>query len=112
MTRSPRSAPIRTPTGSNGIPIASYSGLFQPAPIPMSSRPPDSRSSVASSCASTAGYRRLLLEHEGADAQTLGHRCDLRQRQQRGGQAHEVVGNHEPGAAHRLRLPAKGIRSE
>jgi hypothetical protein len=52
----------RTPTGSNGRPIASYSGSFQPAPKAMSSRPSDSTSSEASSWASTAGWRRSLLK--------------------------------------------------
>jgi hypothetical protein len=41
--------------------MASYSGLFQPAPIATSTRPPDSTSMLARSWASTAGCRRSLL---------------------------------------------------
>ena len=41
--------------GVEGNPIASYSTPLQPAPIPSSSRPSDSRSRVAISFASTAG---------------------------------------------------------
>src|SRR5690349_18927950 len=43
------------------MPIAWYSGSFQPAPIATVSRPSDRTSSVASSWARTAGWRRSLL---------------------------------------------------
>ena len=39
------------------MPIAAYSGSYQPAPIPTSSRPPLTRSSVANALASTAAGR-------------------------------------------------------
>ena len=61
LTASP-SRSIRTSPGSNRMPVLSYSGTFQPAPIPSSSRPPLSRSSVAISWASTTGWRRSLLK--------------------------------------------------
>jgi len=48
---------MRAPGLGIGIPIASYSGSYQPAPRPMSSRPPVTRSSVASALASTPGGR-------------------------------------------------------
>src|SRR6185369_2237990 len=51
----------RVGTGSKARPIASYSGLFQPAPRATSSRPSDRTSSVARSWARTAGWRRSLL---------------------------------------------------
>lgn len=51
----------RTRIGSNGSPIARYSGSFQPAPIATSRRPADRTSSEASSWARTAGWRRSLL---------------------------------------------------
>ncbi len=47
----------RTPGGGKSIPIASYSGSYQPAPSPTSSRPPVMRSSVASAFASTVAGR-------------------------------------------------------
>src|SRR5688500_15483586 len=51
----------RSGAGSNDMPAATYSSRFQPAPMPISSRPSVMASMVASSCASTAGWRRPLL---------------------------------------------------
>jgi hypothetical protein len=49
-------ASCRGPAG----PAASYSGWYQPAPMPSSNRPPDTRSRLAASCARTAGCRKSL----------------------------------------------------
>ena len=46
---------------SKVTPMAAYSAAFQPAPMPISRRPPLSTSRVARSCASTAGWRRSLF---------------------------------------------------
>jgi hypothetical protein len=43
--------------GSRGIPYAFASATFHPAPMPMSSRPPEKTSNVAAMFASTAGFR-------------------------------------------------------
>ncbi len=47
---------------SNGVPWFSISSRFQPAPMPSSTRPPDSRSSVATSLAVTIGSRWMSSE--------------------------------------------------
>ena len=49
---------MRTDAVSNASPACSYSARSHPAPMPTSSRPPDRTSRVASSLASTAGWRR------------------------------------------------------
>src|SRR5215472_16120057 len=51
---------IRRPAASKAIPAASYSGWYQPAPMPSSNRPPDSRCRLAASCARMAGCRKSL----------------------------------------------------
>src|SRR5215469_5994065 len=51
---------IRRPAPSNAIPAASYSGWYQPAPMPSSNRPPDTRCRLAASCATMAGCRKSL----------------------------------------------------
>jgi hypothetical protein len=48
---------MRTFTGGNGMPYASYSIWLQPAPMPKSARPPDRWSMVQMALASTAGWR-------------------------------------------------------
>ena len=54
-SREPRQPHARATASS--IPMASYSGSYQPAPSPTSSRPPQIRSRVASAFASTAAGR-------------------------------------------------------
>src|SRR5215469_1156645 len=49
---------MRWPAVPNSIPAASYSGLYQPAPIPSSNRPPEIRCRLAASCATIAGCRK------------------------------------------------------
>ena len=48
---------LRAPRRSHGTPSASNSSFIQPTPRPSSTRPPDSRSSVASSFARISGLR-------------------------------------------------------
>ena len=57
MTTSSRRS-MRTEALAKAMPACSYSSRIQPAPIPTCSRPPDSTSRVASSLASTAGWRK------------------------------------------------------
>ena len=76
---------MRTPGRSIGTPSPSYSSRTHPAPSPTSSRPSDSRSSVAISFASTTGMMEVAGEHPAPDAQrgraSRRHR-DRRQRRQ------------------------------
>ena len=50
----------RTPGGSKGRPIQSYSVFSQPAPMPNSNRPSVSTSMLAASLANSAGWRKSL----------------------------------------------------
>ena len=94
----------RTRTGSNGRPIASYSGVFQPAPIATSRRPPDRTSSVARSWARTAGWRRSLLWTK-ALIRSVGERGDGREVRHRRELPDEVVRQDERRDAEVLRGP-------
>src|SRR5712691_10352344 len=60
MARDSSSRLIRCPGGSNGMPAASYSGWYHPAPRPSSKRPPDRWCRLAASWATIAGCRKSL----------------------------------------------------
>ena len=58
MMESDSSSRAMRPAVSNAMPAAAYSGWYQPAPMPSSNRPPDSRCRLAASCATMAGCRK------------------------------------------------------
>ena len=57
MWHASSSMSIRTPMRGKGMPYCSCSSSNQAAPIPSSSRPPDTWSMVAAMFATTAGWR-------------------------------------------------------
>ena len=53
---------MRSPSGGKGKPYASCSGSLQPVPIPTSTRPPETWSTVATTLASSDGCRKVAGE--------------------------------------------------
>ena len=71
------------PAESIVTPSPSYSAATQPAPSPTSSRPSESRSSVAISLASTTGWWRSTLNTRHPTRSRGGHRGGRRHRRDR-----------------------------
>ena len=64
MIRTPSSsARSRSPAGGKPYPYARHSCSYQPPPMPISVRPPDTMSTVAATFASYAGFRYDMQVH-------------------------------------------------
>ena len=85
---------VRRPRRSNGTPSASNSSRIQPTPMPSSTRPPDRRSRVATSFASTSGLRCGRIRMPVAEANARGRGRDVREPDQRVGDRDVLAAGH------------------
>ena len=97
----------RIAVGSNGRPMASYSGRFQPAPMATSSRPSERTSRLARSWASDRRMAQVVVEDEGADPKGRRGRRDRGHRRDRRQLLDQVVGDDQRVEAHALGAPSE-----
>ena len=83
--------PTRTGTASNGMPLALYSGSFQPAPMPISTALAQ-HLECRELLVEDGRMAEVVVEHEHADPERLGDRGDRRERGHRRKHVPEVIG--------------------